>query len=84
MNQLYFHNDTWYKIIRILKVHNVSNKDGVVNMEVLKAWRAYLNGDHVLRQTDDFLICETIQEPEWEEITEVVENEPVENEPVED
>jgi hypothetical protein len=53
-------------------------------MEVLKGWRDYLGGDHVLRHNDAFLICETVQEPEWEEITELVEDEPVENEPVED
>jgi calcineurin-like phosphoesterase family protein len=79
MRNLYLHNDTWYQIIRVLKIHNVSNKDGSVNMEVLKAWRDYLDGDHVLRQNDDFLICETVQEPEWEEITEVVENETLED-----
>ena len=84
MRNLYFHNDTWYQVIRVIKVHSVSDKNGVVNMEVLKGWRDYLGGDHVLRHNDAFLICETVQEPEWEEITELVENEPVENEPVED
>jgi len=82
MKQLYKHNDTWYQIIRVLKMHNVSNKDGSVNMEVLKAWRDYLGGDHVLRQNDDYLICETVQEPEWEEITEITEL--IEDKPVED
>jgi hypothetical protein len=51
-------------------------------MDVLKAWRDYLGGDHVLRQNDDFLICETVQEPEWEEITEITEL--IEDKPIED
>jgi hypothetical protein len=78
MKQPYKHNDTWYQIIRALKVHTVSNKDGSVNMDVLKAWRDYLDGDHVLRQNDVYLICETVQEPEWEEIIEVVEDKTLE------
>lgn len=64
MIQLYRHNDNWYKIIRVLKIHNVSDKNGNLNMEWLKAWRDYLGGDHVLRHNDAFLICETIQDAE--------------------
>jgi hypothetical protein len=37
-------------------------------MEVLKAWRDYLNGDHVLRVNDSYLICETVDEPEYEDV----------------
>lgn len=64
MIQLYKHNDNWYKIIRVLKIHNVSDKNGNLNMEWLKSWRDYLGGDHVLRHNDAFLICETIQDAE--------------------
>ena len=64
MVQLYQHNDNWYKIIRAIKVHNVSEKNGNLNMEWLKAWRDYLGGDHVLRHNDVFLICETVQDAE--------------------
>jgi hypothetical protein len=42
----------------------VSDKNGNLNMEWLKAWRDYLGGDHVLRQNDVFIICETIQDAE--------------------
>ena len=76
MKPLYFHNDTWYQVIRVIKAYAVSNKNGVVNMEVLKGWRDYLGGDHVLRQNDVYLICETIPNIEWED---VVEDEPIEN-----
>jgi hypothetical protein len=46
--------------------HNFKNKDGSFNMDVLKAWRDHLGGDHVLKQHDRFLIVETIQEIEYE------------------
>jgi hypothetical protein len=68
MRQLYKHNDTWYQVIRPIYVHSVSDKNEVVNMELLKAWRDYLGGDHVLRQNNVFLICETVQEAEYETI----------------
>ena len=77
MKQLYFNNGTWYQIISIIRSHNVSNKDGVVNMDALKAWRDHLGGDHVLKQNEEFYICHTVQEPEWEEIVEET-NSPVE------
>jgi len=46
--------------------HNFKNKDGSFNMDVLKAWRDHLGGDHVLKQHDRYLIVETIQEIEYE------------------
>jgi len=64
MIQLYQHNDNWYKIIRSIRIHNVSDKNGNLDMEYLKAWRDYLRGDHVLRHNDVFLICETVQDAE--------------------
>jgi hypothetical protein len=42
----------------------VSDKNGNLDMEYLKAWRDYLRGDHVLRHNDVFLICETVQDAE--------------------
>jgi hypothetical protein len=48
--------------------HNFENKDGSLNMEVLKLWRDYLRGDHVLRHNNRFLIVETLQEIEYESI----------------
>jgi hypothetical protein len=31
-------------------------------MDALKAWRDYIGADHVLRQNDEYLLCETIQD----------------------
>jgi hypothetical protein len=66
MKQLFKHNDKLYLILRDMAFHNFENKDGSINMEVLKAWRDYLGGDHVLKQHDRFLIVQTIQEIEYE------------------
>ena len=48
--------------------HNFMDKQGVIQMELLKAWRDWLGGDHVLRVQDNYLICETIQDANFEEI----------------
>ena len=66
MKYLYKHNEKLYLVLRNMHEHNFQNKDGSVNMNVLKAWRDYLGGDHVLKQNDRFLIVETIQDIEYE------------------
>jgi hypothetical protein len=47
--------------------HNFKNKDGSINMNVLKAWRDHLKGDHVLKHNERYLIVETIQDAQIEE-----------------
>lgn len=63
MNNIYYHNGQPYKILRKLKAHNVSPK-GYINMELLKAWRDYVDADHVLQKQDEFWLCETIKDAE--------------------
>ena len=67
MKQLFKHNDKLYVIIRAMAFHNFENSNESINMEVLKAWRDHLKGDHVLKHNDKFLIVETIQDAEIEE-----------------
>lgn len=67
MKQLFKHNDNLYLVLRDMPEHNFKNKDGSINMNVLKAWRDHLKGDHVLKHNDKFLIVETIQDAEIEE-----------------
>jgi len=50
--------------------HNFQNKDGSINMDVLKLWRDHLDCDHVLRNNNRFLLVETLEEIEFEEIKE--------------
>ena len=68
MFQLYKHNDTYYKILREMPSHNFMDKKGVVQMELLKAWRDWIGADHVLRVQNSYLMCETIPEINFEEI----------------
>ena len=37
-------------------------------MEALKAWRDYLGGDHVIKVNDSYLVCETIEDVEFEDV----------------
>jgi len=67
MKQLFKYNDKLYVVIRTMAFHNFENKNKSINMEVLRAWRDHLKGDHVLKHNDKFLIVETIQDAEIEE-----------------
>jgi len=60
--RLYKHNGTFYMILRMLKEHQVTGNNGIVNMEYLKAWRDHVGADHVLKDGDTFLLCQTVQE----------------------
>jgi hypothetical protein len=66
MKQLFKHDDQLYLVLRVMNEHNFKNKDGSINMNVLKAWRDHLGGDHVLKQHNQYLIVETIKEIEYE------------------
>ena len=70
MKQLYFYNDNVYVVLRDIPVSNFFNKQGELNRELLNAWKEYLNADHVLKTDSHFLFCETILEPEWNEVIE--------------
>jgi hypothetical protein len=67
MKYLFKHDDKLYLVIRSIPEHNFKNKDGSFNLDVLKVWRDYLGGDHVLKQNNYYLIVETIQEIEYED-----------------
>lgn len=68
INQLYKHNDKLYLIKRNMGDHNFQNKDGSINMDVLKLWRDHLGCDHVLKHDNIYLMVETLEEIEFEEI----------------
>lgn len=67
MKYLFKHNDKLYVVIRAMAFHNFENKNGSINMEVLKAWRDYMGCDHVLRHNDRYLLVQTIQDAIIEE-----------------
>lgn len=61
------HGNKLYKVLRYIRVHNLM-KDGEINQKVLGLWVKYEGGDHVLQERDMLLVCETIEEIEYEEI----------------
>jgi hypothetical protein len=65
MKQWYRHNDQYYIIHKQIKIADFSDKNGVLNMEMVKECRDALpNVDHVLRNESHFMFVETIQEAE--------------------
>jgi len=64
IQELHKHNDTWYKILRKMSAHNFTDSTNRVNMDILKGYRDYIGGDHVLSFQNEFWICETIQDAE--------------------
>tara|TARA_R100000656_G_C3874463_1_gene112952 strand:+ start:45 stop:305 length:261 start_codon:yes stop_codon:yes gene_type:complete len=61
-------NDKLYKILRYIPIHNVVDKKGKVNKKIIGLWVKRENGDHVLQENNNLLICETIQDIEYKEI----------------
>lgn len=57
-----YKNDTAYKIIDVIYIHNFQNKDGSINKQVLGMYVHDKQADHVLQQDNMFLICERIEE----------------------
>jgi hypothetical protein len=65
LTKLIKHNDTWYKILRLIKDQTVMRKNNTVHMEALAAWRDYVGADKVLHDPRGFMLCERIEEVEW-------------------
>jgi hypothetical protein len=61
LQEIVWHNENAYKIIRKIKHHNVSPK-GIFNKDLLAEWRDYVGADHVLQKNDEYWLCETIQD----------------------
>ncbi len=71
MKQWYKHGDQYYIIHKQIKIADFSDKNGVLNMEMVKECRDVLpNVDHVLRNESHFMFVETIQEAEIIEVDE--------------
>ena len=68
--RFYTHNDKLFLVLKEVHEDRVKNKDGSPNLEFLKAWRDWMGADHVLRISHSYLLCETVQELEFEEIKE--------------
>ena len=64
---MFFYNDNTYSIIRKLRASYFYKKEEL-NRDLLNLWKEYLEVDHILKTNSHFLFCETVTEPEWEEI----------------
>ena len=53
----YRHNDKLYIIHRDIPIHNFTNKEGIINLELVKDCRDYFfRVDHVLRNETHFYL----------------------------
>ena len=68
MKGLYFYNDNVYVVLRAIPASNFYDKEEL-NREHLNNWKEYLSADHILKVDNRFLFCETVPEPEWNEVT---------------
>lgn len=65
MNSLFKHNDKHYIIHRQIPISYFSDKQGHINIELVKGWRDYLpKVNHVLRNETHYLFAETIDDAE--------------------
>jgi hypothetical protein len=69
MKKLYFYNGNVYLVLRDIHASYFFNKQGELNRDLLNAWKEYLGADHILKTDNRFLMCETVPEPEWNEVT---------------
>ena len=61
----YQHNDKYYIIHRQIKIDDFTDKEGKVNLDLVKEGRdSIFKVDHVLRNETHFLFVETIQDAE--------------------
>lgn len=70
MKQLFKHGDLLYLVNRAMPLYQFHDKQGVFNNDKLKAWKAWLGCDHVLKHNELYLFVEILPEYEFEEITE--------------
>lgn len=68
MKKLYFYNDNIYLILRDIPASYFFNKQGELNRDLLNTWKEHLGADHILKTDNRFLMCETVPEPEWNEV----------------
>jgi hypothetical protein len=68
MREIFYNNNEAYVIIKKIAIYNLTEKDGSVKSDMLNAWKDWLGADKVLKNQTHFLFCETIVEPQWEDV----------------
>lgn len=72
---LYRNGEDLYIILREVEISRLLDKGGQIRGDAFNALKDYLGADKVLKNPTHFLFCETVQEANWEDITEVQEEE---------
>ena len=68
-SKLYYNNDKAYLINRTMPIHNFE-RDGKLNMEIVKECRDWLECDHVLKTKTHFLFVVTVEDVDFDEVIE--------------
>jgi hypothetical protein len=69
--QLYRNGEDLYLILREVEISRLLDKAGQIRGDAFNALKDYLGSDKVLKNQSHFLFCETIQEANWEDITDI-------------
>jgi len=70
MKTIYIHNGIGYVILEKKPIHSFCKSyQTAPNMQHVQMYMQWKNADHVLRTDSHFLFCETIQDVEYEELT---------------
>jgi hypothetical protein len=67
--QLYRNGEDLYLILREVEISRLLDKAGQIRGDAFNALKDYLGSDKVLKNQSHFLFCETVQEANWEDIT---------------
>lgn len=67
MKKLRIHNNIAYIILRT-KLISKFEDGNVLNMNKVKAFRDWVKADHVLKEQNYFLFCETVQDVDFEDM----------------
>ena len=69
IRRLFKNGNDLYLVIRKIPINNLIKKDGVIHNELFNAWKDYLSADKILKIPTHFLFCQTVEEPDWENVS---------------
>jgi len=70
MDQIVYVNETAFKVIRSVPMHNFGKDQS--ESEMVELYRKDIGADTVLNSDTHFLFCETIKEVEFEDINDTI------------
>tara|TARA_R110000787_G_scaffold2357_11_gene9510 strand:+ start:258 stop:506 length:249 start_codon:yes stop_codon:yes gene_type:complete len=70
LKEAYFISGKAYLILRKVQTH-VFTKNNILNRDKLNLFKEWCGADHVLKTQSHFIFVETIEEADYEEITDI-------------